>query len=156
MAIVSSAIVRDDAQANLSRKVHEAHTDHRGVIYWVRYVAAQLFDANGAMLARVPQIDAHLVEIETARNIERILAGLPASALTTEFVTVADMRQALRDLYQTGAGEDVGRLATFLLSLSDANLRTLFNIVQNQVAALRARLQTRADELDAVLTAVGE
>ena len=157
MAVVESIIARDDLQANGSRKIHERHTDHVGEVYWVRYVAAAAFDAAAAMNARVPQINAHLVEIETQRNIEKILAGEPASALTTEFVVIADMRQALRGLYQAGTGEDIGRLAAFFLTISNANLSLLWGGLTNpQLNQLKSRFQERVDELDAVLSAVGE
>ena len=112
-------------------------------------------DVTAAMTARVPQVEAQLAVAEMVANFTAIYAG-NYGAVTAQHNTLDTVRAALRAAYQTATAEQVGRLAGFLLTLSDAQLRTLFNMTQQQVNQLRPRLQAKVDDLTAVLTAVGE
>lgn len=155
MPIVTSVIVTDTSQVDGRRAIHERHTDHVGVAHHRFYLAEAGADVSAAMLAQVPVLEAALVAQEQARNMASILSG--ENVVTADWVTVADMRQAIRTTYAAASGEQVGRLAAFLLTVSDANLQTLFGLAnQAQVNQLKSRLQSRFTELQAVLTAVGE
>lgn len=155
MAIISSAIVEDMVQRDLRRAVRERHTDHLGGVHEVSYLAEAGANAALAMAARVATIEAQLSAAELAKDIALILQG-DYSNVTAQHVTIAEVRSALRALYQTGTGEQIGRVAGFLLTLTNNQLANLFNIAAGQVSALRTRLQAKADALTAVLTAVGE
>ena len=155
MSITTSVIVEDHAQIDGRRAVRERHTDHLGVFHFASYLAQAADNASTIMAARVAILEAHLAATEMAQNIAFIMVGAYGS-VTTNHISVADARAAIRALYQTGSGEIIGRLAGYLLTLSDATLRTLFSMTQSQVNQLKTRLQGKVDALNAVLTAVGE
>lgn len=155
MPIVSSLIHEDHAQHDRRRSVTEHHTDHLGVLHRVSYLAEVGTDAQAVMAARVSSIENGLAQAEVQRDIDHILSG-DFGAVTSQHATMTDIRAALRALYREGSGEETGRVAAFLLTLADARLRALFNITQGQVAALRGRLQTRADVVADLDGLVGE
>lgn len=154
MPITNSQTVSDVVQIDGRRSVQDRYLDHTGASYNRFYLAASDADVAADRVAYIPTLEANLTTGERDRNISNILSG--DYTVTTEWVTLAVMRQAIREAYQTATAEQVGRLAGFLLLQSDANLRTLFNMTQAQVDALKPRLQARVDDLNAVLTAVGE
>ena len=156
MSIVSSVIAEDRAQIDGRRSIRERHTDHLGLIEEISYLAEAGADVASAMAARVSQLDARAVDAEMARNIAFIMVGDYAK-VTTNYVTVSDARAAIRALYSTGSGEIIGRLAGYLLTLTNGQLQALFNVsAGSQTTQLRARLQAKVDALNVVLTAVGE
>lgn len=156
MSIVSSVIAEDRAQIDGRRSVRERHTDHLGLVEDVSYLAVAQADVSAAMAARVQRLEQQAAEVEMARNIAFIMAG-EYGLVTTNYITVTDARAAIRALYQTGSGEIIGRLAGYLLTLTNAQLQALFNVTAGaQTTQLRQRLQSKVDALNAVLTAVGE
>lgn len=155
MPITASIIVEDRVQRDLRRSIRERHTDHLGGVQDVAYLAEANADASATMAARVATIEAQLAAAELAKDIALILSG-DYAGVTAQHVSVAEVRAALRALYQTATADQVGRIAGFLLTLTDAQLRTLFNMTQAQVTNLKVRLQAKVDALNVVLTAVGE
>jgi hypothetical protein len=155
MSIVSSIIVEDHAQVDGRRSVRERHTDHLGAVEDVSYLAEVGADVATAMTTRVAILEARAAETEMTRNIAFIVAG-EYEKVTANYITVADARATIRALYQTENGEIIGRLAGFLLTLTDAVLRTLFTLTQAQVNQLKTRMQAKVDALNVVLTMVGE
>ena len=155
MSIVSSQVVEDRAQIDGRRDVREHHTDHLGVVHAVNYLAESGADIQAALTARAPQIAQALADAEIAQALGFIYSGNYA-AVTAQHATLADIRAAIRAAYQTETGERIGRLAGFLLTLTDAQLRTLFSMTQTQVNQLKTRLQAKVDAMTALLTLVGE
>lgn len=155
MSIVSSQVVEDHAQRDGRRAVREHHTDHLGVVHAVSYLAEAAADVQTALAARAPQITQVLADAEIARSMSAIYDGNYA-AVTAQHATLADIRAAIRVAYQTETGERIGRLAGFLLTLTDAQLRTLFNMTQTQVNQLKTRLQSKVDTMTALLSLAGE
>ena len=155
MSIVSSQVVEDHAQRDGRRAVREHHTDHLGVVHAVSYLAEAAADVQTALAARAPQITQVLADAEIARSMSAIYDGNFA-AVTAQHATLADIRAAIRVAYQTETGERIGRLAGFLLTLTDAQLRTLFNMTQTQVNQLKTRLQSKVDTMTALLSLAGE
>ena len=155
MAIVASVIVEDRAQIDGRRSIIERHTDHLGVPQMLHYLAESGADVNAAMLARVAALGQAAADAEMVQNIAHIMVG-DYGKVTTQYVTVADARAVLRAIYQTGSGEVIGRMAGYLLTLPDSQLRSIFNMTQAEVNQLKPRLQARYDALLAVLTATGE
>lgn len=155
MPITSSTIAEDRPQLDGRRYVTERHVDHVSVIHWIRYMAEVGADVLATALARASQLNQNLIDQELSKDIAAILDNRYAD-VTAQYAAVADVRAALRAFYQTASGQDVGRMAGYLLTLSDAQLRTLFNMTQGQVDTLKVRLQARVDALTAVLTATGE
>lgn len=155
MPIVSTEIVEDRIQIDGRRFIAERHVDHLGVGHVIRYLAESAADPNAVASARIAVLEQQLAAWEMGKNFVAILDGR-FDDVTAQHNTVDSVRTAIREFYQTATGEQVGRLAAFLLTLSDAQLRALFNITQAQVPTLRVRLQARVDALNAVLTAAGE
>lgn len=153
--IISSQIIEDREQIDGRRSVRELHVDALGKEYVIQYLAESEADVNTRMTARAAELDDQLSKQEVENDIKLILEGR-YSEVTNNYATLSDIRSALRTFYQTATGQDVGRMATFLLTLTDAQLRTIFNMTQAQVNQLKTRLQSRADELTAVLNAQGE
>ena len=153
--IVSSTILSDVVQRDLRRAVVEAHTNDRGVIQHIHYLADANVDVVLAMSERVPRLEQQAADAELANDVSYISTGQYAR-VTAHDVTLTALRAALRALYQTASGEMVGRVAGFLLTLTNAELQTLFVVTASKVAALRSRLQTKVDALTTVLSAVGE
>ena len=74
MAIVSSEIVADDAQADGRRTIVEHHTDDEGEVHRNRTIGVPASrDATAMMLARVPRIEERLADQATkaTRRIRR-------------------------------------------------------------------------------------
>ena len=155
MAITSSVIQNDAPQADGRRRVTEAHTDHLGVVHSRTYLADAETDVVAALAPRASQLVAELADAEFARNLTRILAR-QTTGLTTQHLTLAQLRQRLRAFYQTADRLEVCLLAAFFLTLTDAQLQSLFGVTAGQLPALKARLQARADVLTALESATGE
>ena len=153
--IVSSTILSDVVQRDLRRAVVEAHTNDRGAVQHIHYLADANVDVVLAMSERVPRLEQQAADAELANDVAYISTGQYAR-VTEHDVTLTALRAALRALYQTASGDMVGRIAGFLLTLTDAQLRVLFGLTTAQVSALRTRLQAKVDVLSAVLSAVGE
>lgn len=151
----SSTIIEDREQKDGRRSVRELHIDALGKEHIIQYLAESGADVNARMTARAAELDDQLSKQEVENDIKLILEGR-YSEVTNDYATLSDIRAGLRAFYQTTTGQDVGRMATFLLTLTDAQLRTIFNMTQAQVNQLKSRLQSRADELTAVLEAQGE
>ena len=152
---MTSLIISDTIQIDGRRHIIERHVDDFGITHDYFYMAESNTDVNAIMTARVATLEAQLVEADIQLNIQRILEGNYGEVIN-KYATLTDIRAALRNFYQTATREEVGRMAGFLLTLTDAQLRTLFNMTQSQVNQLKTRLQARFDELTAVLTATGE
>lgn len=91
MAVVSSRIVADDVQADKRRYIREAHTLDTGDIYPVGpMLVGANYDADAAMLARVPQIEAQLTE----------------AAIEEKRAADADSADARLDAYVAGLSDD--------------------------------------------------
>lgn len=154
MPITNSQTVSDVAQIDGRRSVHLRYLDHNGNIYSWFYLAEPSADVDAERVAYIPTLEAQLTSSERDRNIASILSG--TYTVSTEWVTVTVMRQAVRESYLVATGEQVGRIAGFLLLQTDANLRTLFNRTQAEVNQLKVRLQAAVDALQTVLMATGE
>jgi hypothetical protein len=155
MPITETTIVQDRPQVSGSRRITERHVDNTGAVQLISYIGEAGVDALAVAQGRVPQLNQFLVDREIERDIQAILEGR-YEAVTSVHATIADVRAALRTFYQNARGNDVGRMAGYLLTLTDAVLRTLFNMTQAQVTSLRTRLQARFDALNTVLAAAGE
>lgn len=75
MAIISSQIVFDLAQADGRRHVRERHTDGLGVTHDVDYMADAGTNATTEMNNRVANIDAQLKAAEIDRNLAEAMGA---------------------------------------------------------------------------------
>ncbi len=155
MAIVNSQSVGDSAQIDGRRRITEAHTDHLGLVHLRTYLADAGFDVVAQLAARAGELEVGLADDEFRRNLRRILQRA-AGGVTAQHLTLAQLRQRLRAFYQQAQPLEVCLLATFFLTLTNAQLQTMFEVTAGQVAALRTRLQARADITTALDSAIGE
>lgn len=71
--------------------------------------------------------------------------------------TAAQLRTALRQRFRTARGIALANLAEFCLTLTNAQLQSLFGVAAGaETTALRARLQAKVDKRDALLAEAGE
>lgn len=76
---------------------------------------------------------------------------------TFKFSTVAQLRQRLREEFQTARGVRLHRLAKWANNnLTDAQLRTLFGLTAQQASTLRTKLQNMQSRLDAMDAEAGQ
>ncbi len=153
MAIVLSEIIENSVQIDGRRWIKERHTDSIGIRHFITYLANSNFDYNAALSARIANLEESLKLNEIQKNYQAILSDTP---LTFNHVTLNEFSTAIRIIYMAARGEEACRLSKWMLERTDAQLRSIFNIVQGQVAALRTRLQTKVDKLSAVLAESGE
>lgn len=143
MPITSSEIIEDRAQIDGRRSIRERHTDDLGAMHHVSYLAEAAADVSAAMTARVPQIEAALVESEHEANLAAV--GDSGNGATFKYTTQAQFLVRLRVLYTLSTGLRACFIGRWfhLASLSDVVLRNLFGITQGQVAGLRTKFSNQ-------------
>lgn len=62
----------------------------------------------------------------------------------------------LRERFREASGERAAQIARWVLNRTDAQLRRMFGVTQDKIAALRSRLQTKVDALTTLEAQVGE
>lgn len=156
MPIVSSVVVWDQPQSDGRRYIREQHTDHLGAAQFRDYlVAAGVVVADG-FPAIVAILDQALIDAEIQKDLAAIYADGPLAVVTTDYVTLTDIRAALRDAYRTATREQAFALGAFLNTLTNAQLGTLFGVSGAALTALRNRLQTKAAQWAEYIAAAGE
>lgn len=157
MSIVASILLEDRAQADGRRAITERHQDHLGLWHFVRYIAENAADASAAMLARVTGLEERLKQAEIDRNVARALDGF-TNGFSFAWSTANDNLAALREIYRTATRWELLTLAHVLhhQSLSDAQIRGLFGVAQNQVSAVRSKLAALDAKYHDVLDDVGD
>lgn len=150
---ISTSIVRfDSRQADGRRLIEEQHLDHVGVPHLTSYLAAATHDTASSLTANAAAWATQLAQEELARNEDAL--GLRPPTFT--HATAGQFRTRLRQQFQAATGLDVGRFATFFLTLTDAQLQALFSVDAAGLIPLKVRLQNRKNAYDAVLAAQGE
>lgn len=83
-------------------------------------------------------------------------------ALNLKHQTAAQFAERLRERYRTSEREDAARIAKWLLSaitagdITDAQVRSAFDLTTTQWTALKSKMQTLVDNYNAVQSARGE
>ena len=75
MAITSSVVITDRAQADGTRKISEVHTDSLGKTYPRYFNAASGYDAAAGLLVGAADINATLIKAEISAGIAEYEAG---------------------------------------------------------------------------------
>lgn len=112
MAITSSVIVHDDAQANGKRRITERHTWHDDLEQIYHYNAPALHDADAAMAARVIKYNVRVITDEKLQVEDAIANGSSPTGLLAKlrhntpkqvlkallrgFMRIEDAKQAIR------------------------------------------------------------
>ena len=144
MPIVASALTRVAPQADGRRWVHETHTDQYGEIYARAWLALAADDLNAALAAYATQLSADLVTGELGENLGRMQTDGSTASVITRHCTLAQLRTALRQAYQTATRQEAIMLGDFLSGLTDGQLQALFGMTALQVTTLRVNKLTPA------------
>lgn len=142
--IVDSAITQSTIQADGRRWIRERHTDHLGNVHEIEY------RGNSITPQCADKIKARLKAREIGENLNR--PSLGSWELT--YVTIDEMRQALREAYQGAVGEEAAKLARLVSELSDALITNLFGAADP--APIKTKAQGLASDYVTVTTAVGD
>lgn len=147
MSIVTSVILSDYPQRDGRRSIHERHTDHTGVSYDVHYVGPNALDVQAAMATGAQRLAAYLARSEVSSNIRRVIADGRFAVVRVIHSTTAQNIAALRSEYREASRETSVMIGDFLSSLTDTQLRSIFNMTQAQVDSLRTNRLTPAAAL---------
>jgi len=93
---------------------------------------------------------------EIAANLQAVSRLGAIAVITFNFSTVNQNVAMLRVVYPFMREEKACLVSEFLLTLTDVQIKNVFNMTQNQCNAFRIRLQSKADLLSAVKNQVGE
>jgi hypothetical protein len=157
MAAVNTARIKSVSSLHDGRKyVTEEILDTQGNFHPHLYLAAAGEDLQAHLLETQAQYEDALQVGELDRHYHLITERGSAAVITLRFVTPAQMRSYLRERFRETVGVQAAKLAQFLLTLTDNQLKSLFTVNDAQLATLKQRLQTRADIVDDVDSMVGE
>lgn len=144
MSIISSVIAADDAQSDGRRWILENHTDNLGVIYLVSYLANNGFDAAAALTARIATLEASIIFGEITTNVANVKSDGSLAVITFLYSTAGQNIAALRAAYLQSTKQEAIMIGDFLSSLTDTQLKNIFNMTATQVTTLRANKLTPA------------
>lgn len=150
MAITTSVIVHDSAQASGKRRITELHTWHDGVVDNHHYNAPAGHDADAAMAVRVVKWNARAIA-EERRRVERSIAGGQGPADVLARLRHNTPRQVLRaflkGFMKIEDAEQAIRVAKFIRdNVTNADLTAEVG------AAARQKVRARALSLIAMET----
>lgn len=157
MSIVQSYIAEDASQPDMRRMIRERHTDHVGLHHDFCYIALQQDDVTAGLALRASWLQQELKNEEMEANaqqaVEDPLGGI--GSMRTVHSTVDENGAYIREHFRNSFGYRACRLAKFLNTLTDGQLRNLFNVTQAQIPNVRYMLQQRIDKLDAMEAEAG-
>lgn len=154
MTISSSVISSDSAQADGRRYIREVHTDHLGREHVVLYLAPASWDAAAVMAARVAGLETGMRDGEIASNIANVFSLGAFATVTLDYSTGAQNAAAAREAYKSASSFQAMMMGDYLATLSDAVLRNIFGLTQNQVTTLRTNKLTPASEAATAMRAM--
>jgi hypothetical protein len=154
MAIVSSETQSISPQRDGRRYVIDRFVDHLGGEHFRTWLAGAADDLDAARAVYAAALLGALKAAEIQKDIAAILAdGSLAVGVTTNHITVAEARAALRGAYRSATRVEAIMLGDYLSSLSNAQLQTLFAMTAGEVTTLRANKLTPAASAAATIRA---
>jgi hypothetical protein len=157
MALVSS-VFEQSAQGQDGRRLTvERHTDSTGMTYLFQYRCRDTMDPQAIIGARAVRLAEELAQAEFE-------AALFTSAAPTPLLwqTATQFGVRLRAKYLASSGDGCAYLARWLLRqisdghYTDTQVRNIFSLTAGQWTTLKAKMQTVADSLLIVESAMGE
>ncbi len=143
MPIIFSIISHDHVQNDGLRRIREEHTDQLGVMQPVHYVAEALADVTAVMLARVPRLDAALIENEEARFVEVAASGDDLVNIAPDHSTKkAIWKRVLREYRRRDARYGINLLPLLQhinANFNDTQIKDFLGITQARLDAIRSR-----------------
>lgn len=153
MSIVSTSVIEEPVQKDGRRYVRERHTDELGEVHEVSYLAESGGNALTVAQGRAALIDNQIKELE----FQNCLAAIMREATPRlRHLTLAEVGPLIRAWYATTAGEECAKVSAYLLTLTDAQLRTIFGVTATQLTTLKNRLTTRRNAWTTLQSQVGE
>ncbi len=157
MAAVNTARIKSSHTMHDGRKyVTEEVVDTQGNFHPRLYLAAAGEDSQAHLVETQAQYEASLTEDELASHLRQVVELGGDAVISLKFVTPGNLRSYLREHFRDMHGVEVGRMAEFLLTMTDNQLKTLFSANDVQLVPLKQRLQQRADTTNTVDSYGGE
>jgi len=155
MAIVSSSIIEDAAQIDGRRHIRERHIDHLGVAHFRLYMANAGVNVAPWLAATAAALPGWLSDTEIALNFSRISQDGDLAVPTLVYSTANDNAAFVRREYKSATREQAMMIGAYLSTLTNAQLRNLFNLTDPQVAQLRTKVDAQKALLDEQRAATG-
>lgn len=152
---MSSSYETGQTQSDGRTYVRETHTDGFGDTVICEYLAPDSADHTAIMNARAIAIDAEKKQSEINRNIASISEHGSLAVTLFRYSTKAENVGPLRRAYRYAGRENCIMIADYLSTLTDAQLRNVFDKTQAQVDTLRANKLTPAIDLANKIRAAG-
>ena len=143
-------------QADGRRYVSEAFSDAVGVYSANTYLAADGLDYNAIASAKEPILILQFAEVEARGDIEGNFRP------TARFQTLPEELLKIRERYLSSKGMETCVIARWIVdrlndgSVTVVQIRTAFNVTPAQWNAINGRMDTFANSLTSVESAVGE
>lgn len=156
MPIVSSDITNDYTQLDGRRYINVRAADHLGGIFRATCLVLGQTPAE-VLAAMVTQFESQAKQAELDRNLANALSD-DTPAPTFEWCTKLEFAAVLRQTYREARARVAARLAWYIdqFSLTDNQLKNLFNVNDAQLPALKARIATLAAKYVDMQDEVGE
>ena len=135
--------------------VEEEHVDHLGLSYRWAYTPAKSVDVTVKLATHAEHLLARLAKHEIKKNIQE-------NVLSTEYITKAELADAIREKYREGDKDDILKIARWIRSriqagdFTEAQVRNVFGLTQAQWNAFKVRLQSYEEALAVIEGASGE
>ena len=156
MALTAQVLLDAHTQADGRRYVLEIHSDAQGEVYRIRYKGRDTDDRQAIADARAVKLARKFADGEAVEA----LIGDAVPAL--RFQTAQEFIARVREIYRTGTGEQVCKIARWFRrralagDLTENQIRNAFGLTPAQWDVLKVKLQQLDESLNVVETAVGE
>ncbi len=157
-AIIESVITGDSSQADGRRAITERHSDSLGEVYFITYMAESGQDVTTILPVRAQQILEQRESQELSNLSNWIIAPTnePPLEETFRYASQARYFAVLRERFQSATGLTAIRIAQRLSTLTNPQLRVIFDYTTAQATALRSKLTTMVDLANNIRSQVGE
>lgn len=157
MPITSSTYSLGSIQRDGRRYCIETHTDHLGIARVVEYLAN-----NGADYAAIAASRASALATEIIQEEIRYAVFSAQWNYTMQWSTNTELAAWVRSAYKNAGKETLALIARRILEwiangrFTDLQLRNAFGLTATQWTTLKGKMQTLADNYNAVQISVGE
>lgn len=123
----------------------------------IEYLAAVGANYTTIMNARAAALAVTLADVEAQQKVE-----IDANPAPFRFQTASEFAQRLRAFYKVASDLQCAKIATWILnrlddgSVTDAQLKNVFNLTDQQYATLKSKWTTLRTQYQGVQAAVGE
>lgn len=157
MANIVSSIYEAFVQKDGSKTVHETHTDIVGRLRDLIWTALASDDLTASLAAHASDLGQSLSDAEVQANVGAVIAVGSLAVPTFVYSSTSDNLAALRAAYRDSTDRQAIMIGDYLQTLTDTQLRSIFNITLLQVTTLRTnKLAPAASLATSIRTATGQ